>query len=167
MLLVKNYFYLVLCLILLLTSGCTGTNNTERELKVKNRLSEIIVNSPTSHAGLLFYERFNQIIRNSDEPKKFKLSYSLIISNSQTLTIRQNSSNLKHTSVTVEFKLIEIQNGKIMHEGKISSEATSGAVSSLYSQAQSSKFAQERLAILLAQRVYQNLYLYFLENLND
>ena len=47
---------------------------------------------------------------------------------------------------------------------RISSEATSGAVASLYGQAQSSKFARERLAILLAHRVYQNLYLYFLED---
>tara|TARA_B100000886_G_C20288592_1_gene434391 strand:+ start:208 stop:702 length:495 start_codon:yes stop_codon:yes gene_type:complete len=160
----KNHPHLIAWLIIILIFGCTGTVDTERELEVKYRLSEITANSPTSHIELLFYERFNQINQNSDETNNFRLDYSLIVSNSQTLTIRQNSSNLKHTSVTVEFKLIESQNGKIIHAGKISSEATSGAVSSLYGQAQSSKFAQERLAILLAQRVYQNLYLFFLEN---
>ena len=92
------------------------------------------------------------------------LSYSLDVSYTQTLSVTQNSSNLKNTSVTVEFKLKNTRTGLLIHQGSISSEATSGAVSGLYAQEQSEKFAQERLAILLAQRVYQNLYLYFLEN---
>ena len=92
------------------------------------------------------------------------LIYSLDVSNTQTLSVTQNSSNLKNTSVTVAFELKNIREGGLIHKGKIKSEATSGAVSGLFAQEQSEKFAQERLAILLAQRVYQNLYLYFLEN---
>ena len=164
MLLDKNYFRLTACLIILSFWSCTGTFNTERDLQVKDKLSQITADKPTSHIELLLYEKFKQIVRNSSKDSNYKLAYSLLVSNTQTLTIRQNSSNLKHTSVTVIFELIDSRNGKVIHKGKISSEATSGAVSSLYSQSKSSKFAQERLAILLAQRVYQNLYLYFLEN---
>ena len=164
MLLDKSYFQLTSCLIILFFAGCTGTVSTGRDLQVKDKLSQITANRPTSHLELLLYEKFNQIVRNSNKKSHFKLAYSLIVSNTQTLTIRQNSSNLKHTNVTVIFELINVQTEKVIHKGKISSEATSGAVSSLYSQSKSSKFAQERLAILLAQRVYQNLYLYFLEN---
>ena len=163
----KSYFLLTSCLIILFFAGCTGTVNTGRDLQVKDKLSQITANRPTSHLELLLYEKFNQIVRNSNKKSHFKLAYSLIVSNTQTLTIRQNSSNLKHTNVTVIFELIDVRTEKVIHKGKISSEATSGAVSSLYSQSKSSKFAQERLAILLAQRVYQNLYLYFFENLNS
>ena len=92
------------------------------------------------------------------------LTYSLNVSNTQTLSVTRNSSNLKNTFVTVEFKLKNTRTGQLIHQGSINSEATSGAVSGLYAQEKSEKFAQERLAILLAQRVYQNLYLYFLEN---
>ena len=161
----KNYFYFILFLIISLFLGCAGTIDTARDLQVKDKLSRITANSPTSHIELLFYDKFNQIIQNSTKAADYKLDYSLIVSNTQTLTIKENSSNLKHTVVTVDFKLL--YRGKIIHKGKINTEATSGAVSSLYSQGQSSKFARERLAILLAQRVYQNLYLYFLENLNE
>ena len=159
----KSYFLLTSCLIILFFAGCTGTVNTDRDLQVKEKLSQITANRPTSHLELLLYEKFNQIVRNSNKKSNYRLAYSLLVSNTQTLTIRQNSSNLKHTNVTVIFELINVQTEKVIHKGRISSEATSGAVSSLYSQSKSSKFAQERLAILLAQRVYQNLYLYFLE----
>ena len=74
---------------------------------------------------------------------------------------------MEYTDVTVNFNVVDNNNGEVIHKGKISSEATSGAVASLYGQAQSSKFARERLAVLLAQRVYQNLYLYFLENVTQ
>ena len=106
-------------------------------------------------------------MRRSTNNNAYKLDYSLKVSNTQTLTISQNSSNLEYTDVTIIFKVINNNSGEVIYRGKISSEATSGAVASLYGQAQSSKFARERLAILLAQRVYQNLYLYFLENVTQ
>ena len=161
----RNCCRIVAFLIVLLFAGCNATLNKERVTQINESLSQITAIDPTTHIELLFYEKFNQIIPSASKTSSYKLAYSLIVSNTQTLTIRQNSSNLKHTTVTVEFNLINEQTGEVVHNGKISSEATSGAVSSLYQQEQSSKFAQERLAILLAQRVYQNLYLYFLDNL--
>ena len=151
----------------LFLSGCIRTADINNDLIAKNKLSQITPNSPTSHLEYLFYEEFNQTVRRSTNNNAYKLDYSLKVSNTQTLTISQNSSNLEYTDVTVIFKVIDINDGEIIHKGKISSEATSGAIASLYGQAQSSKFARERLAVLLAQRVYQNLYLYFLENVTQ
>ena len=148
-------------------SGCIRTLEINSDLIAKNKLSQITPNSPTSHLEYLFYEQFNRTVGESTKNKAYKLDYSLKVSNTQTLTVSQNSSNLEYTDVTIIFKVIDNSNGEVMHKGKISSEATSGAVASLYGQAQSSRFARERLAVLLAQRVYQNLYLYFLENVTQ
>ena len=167
MLLGKNIHFILIFLITLLLSGCIQTAEINSDLIAKNKLSQITPNNPTSHLEYLFYEEFNQTIGSSTKKKAYKLDYSLKVSNTQTLTISQNSSNLQYTDVTIIFKVINNNSGEIIHNGKISSEATSGAVASLYGQAQSSKFARERLAVLLAQRVYQNLYLYFLENVTQ
>ena len=167
MLLGKNIHFILIFLITLLLSGCIRTLEINNDLIAKNKLSQITPNNPTSHLEYLFYEEFNQTVGSSTKNKAYKLDYSLKVSNTQTLTISQNSSNLEYTDVTIVFKVIDNNSGEIIHKGKISSEATSGAVASLYGQSQSSKFARERLAVLLAQRVYQNLYLYFLENVTQ
>ena len=164
MLLGKNIHFILIFLIILLFSGCIRTVEINSDLIAKNKLSQITPNSPTSHLEYLFYEEFNLNVGRSTKNKAYKLDYSLKVSNTQTLTVSQNSSNLEYTDVTIIFKVIDNNSGVVIHKGKISSEATSGAVASLYGQSQSSKFARERLAVLLAQRVYQSLYLYFLEN---
>ena len=164
MLWAKKQLYLTLWCIILLFTSCIGTIDTQNDVFVKDKISQITGQNPESHIELLFYKNFNHIARNTPISANYMLTYSLDVSNTQTLSVTQNSSNLKNTSVTVEFKLKNTRTGLLIHQGSISSEATSGAVSGLYAQEQSEKFAQERLAILLAQRVYQNLYLYFLEN---
>ena len=163
----KSIHFILIFLIILLSSGCIQTLEINSDIIAKNKLSQITPNSPTSHLEYLFYEEFNQTVGKSTKNNAYKLDYSLKVSNTQTLNISQNSSNLEYTDVTIVFKVIDNYSGDIIHKGKISSEATSGAVASLYGQAQSSKFARERLAVLLAQRVYQNLYLYFLENATE
>ena len=167
MLLGKNIHFILIFLIALLLSGCIGTAKTNSDLIAKNELSQITPNSPKSHLEYLFFEQFNQTVGRSTRNTAYKLDYSLKVSKTKTLTISQNSTNLEYTDVTVIFNLVDNNSGEIIHKGKISSEATSGAVASLYGQSQSSKFARERLVVLLAQRVYQNLYLYFLENVSQ
>ena len=164
MLWVKKHFYLTSYFIIFLFTSCVGIINTENDVFVKDKISQITAKNPESHIELLFYKQFHHIARNRPKSAIYMLTYSLDVSNTQTLSVTQNSSNLKNTAVTVAFKLKNTQTGELIHQGQIKSEATSGAVSGLYAQEQSEKFAQERLAILLAQRVYQNLYLYFLEN---
>jgi len=164
MLWAKKYFYLILCCIFLFFTGCIGIVNNEKSVIVTNKISQITAKSPDSHIELLFYKQFHHIARNTSISSKYTLNYSLDVSNTQTLSVIQESSNLKNTAVSVAFELKNKQSGELIYRGKIKSEATSGAVSGLYAQEQSENFAQERLAILLAQRVYQDLYLYFLEN---
>ena len=164
MLWAKKYFRLTLCCILLFFINCVGTINTKNDLLVKDKISHIIAKNPESHIELLFYRQFRHVARNTPINAIYTLNYKLDVSNTQTLSVTQNSSNLKSTSVAVKFELKHTQTGQLIHRGKIRSEATSGAVSGLYAQEQSEKFARERLTVLLAQRVYQNLYLYFLEN---
>ena len=144
--------------------GCIGNIDTDNDALVKDKMSQILAGEPKSHIDLLFFKQFNHMAQTTPIKTTYELDYSLNVSNIQTLSVTQNSSNLKNTTVTVKFTLKNQQSGQLIHKGKISSEATSGAVSGLYGQEESKKFAQERLAILLAQRVYQNLYLYFLEN---
>ena len=73
MLLDKNYFHFIACLIILFFLGCNGTINTDRDLQVKDKLSQITANKPTSHIELLLYEKFNQNVRNSYKNSNYRL----------------------------------------------------------------------------------------------
>lgn len=167
MLFTKKYTYVLAFLMAFFLSACVSNIESANNNFMKEKLSSVSVTAPTEHLELLFFQQFNQITQNNGSNSNFELQYSLNISNTQALAFTGNSSNLKNTSLTIDFVLIDKQTEKIVHKGTITSQATSGAVSGIYAQEQSAKFAQERLALVLAERVYQDLYLYFLETIDS
>ena len=64
--------------------------------------------------------------------------------------------------MSVNYSLKDNETGNELISGVVSATATSGTITSYYGQSVSAQFASERLAQLLAERVYQKLQLYFL-----
>ena len=64
------------------------------------------------------------------------------------------------------FTLRKQDDGEILLSDQVIADATLGTVSSLFGQDQSEAHARDRMAKLLAQRVVQQLQLYFLKNLD-
>ena len=64
--------------------------------------------------------------------------------------------------MSVSYSLIDNETGEQLTYGTVSATATSGSITSHYGKDVSAKFASERLAGLLAERMYQKLQLYFL-----
>ena len=68
--------------------------------------------------------------------------------------------------MTAVFTLKRQDDGQILLSDRVTADATLGTVSSLFGQDQSEANARDRMAKLLAQRVVQQLQLYFLKNLD-
>ena len=60
---------------------------------------------------------------------------------------------------TVDFKIINKENSKIIKTGSISSSINTGSVSSLYSVDENNNFAKERIAKYLASKLYRKILL--------
>ena len=68
--------------------------------------------------------------------------------------------------MTAVFTLNKHNDGEVVLSDQVTADATLGTVSSLFGQDQSEAHARDRMAKLLAQRVVQQLQLYFLKNLD-
>ena len=68
--------------------------------------------------------------------------------------------------MTAVFTLKKQYNGEVVLSDQVTADATLGTVSSLFGQDQSEDHARDRMAKSLAQRVVQQLQLYFLKNLD-
>ena len=64
--------------------------------------------------------------------------------------------------MSVNYSLEDNETGNQLTYGSVSATATSGSISSHYGKDVSARYASERLVVLLAERMYQKLQLYFL-----
>ena len=69
-------------------------------------------------------------------------------------------------TITAVFTLKKQGNEEVVLSDQVTADATLGTVSSLFGQDQSEVHARDRITKLLAQRVVQQLQLYFLKNLD-
>ena len=67
--------------------------------------------------------------------------------------------NLNIIKGTVDFKIFNKINSKIIKTGSISSSINTGSVSSLYSVDENNNFAKERIAKYLASKLYRKILL--------
>ena len=68
--------------------------------------------------------------------------------------------------MTTVFTLKKQNDGEVLLSDHVTADVTLGTVSSLFGQDQSEAHARDRMAKLLAQRIVQQLQLYFLKNLD-
>lgn len=143
-------------------SGCTSTPLSNLHDKTGPAFSQIDIRSPKDRAEQLLVNTLEHQIGLFSEDRRYSLDYTLTSASRSTLSVAGSSSTLVDNNMIGSYKLIELETGDILTSGKVVVSATSGTITSFYGRSVSSQFANERLAILVAERLYQKLQLYFL-----
>ena len=102
-----------------------------------------------------FYKNFETLDKNL---AKFIVETNLSFYTSDALSNNGNN-NLNIIKGTVDFKIFNKINSKIIKIGSISSSINTGSASSLYSVDENDNFAKERIAKYLASKLYRKILL--------
>ena len=144
---------ILLIAIVFLFFGCSNKN-----IETKNPpLVDLIVQQDKYSLILKqkFYNNFKSFDKNL---AKFTVQTNLSFNTSSALSNNGNN-NLSIVKGTVDFKIFNKINSKIIKTGSISSSINTGSVSSLYSVDENNNFAKERIAKYLASKLYRKILL--------
>ncbi len=89
------------------------------------------------------------------------VSTRLNVSSSSSLSVQGSTSDLKKKTMTASIVLVDLATGEVVLSDSLSANATLGTVSAQFAQTRSDRHADERLAMLLADRVAARLHLFF------
>ena len=144
---------ILLISILLLISGCVNSNSVAK----KPPLVNLVVQQ--DKYSLVFKNQFYNNFETYDKNlAKFIVETNLSFNTSDALS-SNGSNELNIVKGTVDFKIFDKINSKIIKTGSISSSINTGSVSSLYSVDENNNFAKERIAKYLASKLYRKILL--------
>ena len=144
---------ILLISILLLISGCVNSNSVAK----KPPLVNLVVQQ--DKYSLVFKNQFYNNFETYDKSLvKFIVETNLSFNTSDALS-NNGSNELNIVKGTVDFKIFDKINSKIIKTGSISSSINTGSVSSLYSVDENNNFAKERIAKYLASKLYKKILL--------
>ena len=144
---------ILLISIVLLFFGCSNTNNVAKNQPLVNLIVQ------QDKYSLIFKHQFYNNFEAFDKNlAKFILETNLSFNTSDALSNNGNDE-LYIIKGTVDFKIINKINSKIIKTGSISSSINTGSVSSLYSVDENNNFAKERIAKYLASKLYRKILL--------
>ena len=139
--------------IVLLFFGCGNTNNLAKNPPLVNLVVQ------QDKYSLIFKHQFYKNFKNYDKSlAKFNVETNLSFNTSNALSNNGNN-NLNIIKGTVDFKILNKINSKIVKTGSISSSINTGSVSSLYSVDENNNFSKERIAKYLASKLYRKILL--------
>ena len=153
--------------ILVMLAGCSGVSIGALDSRVEAEISSVAVIDTGGRAGQLYNRALRRALYvNGESSPAYDLTSTISVSSSSTLSVRGVTSTFKKMTMTAVFTLQKKENGEVLLSEQVTADATLGTVSSLFGQDQSESHARDRMAKLLAQRVVQQLQLYFLKNLD-
>ena len=153
--------------ILVMLAGCRGVRIGAIDSRVEADISSVAVIDTGGRAGQLYNRELRRALYvNGEASPAYNLTTTRSVSTSSTLSVRGGTSTFKKMTMTAVFTLKTQDDGEILLSDQVTADATLGTVSSLFGQDQSEAHARDRMAKLLAQRVVQQLQLYFLKNLD-
>ena len=144
---------ILLISIVLLLFGCSNTINVAKNPPLVN-----LVVQQDKYSLIFkhqFYSNFDTFDKNL---AKFIIETNLSFNTSDALSNNGNNK-LNIVKGTVDFKIFNKVNSKIIKTGSISSSINTGSVSSLYSVDENNNFAKERIAKYLASKLYRKILL--------
>ena len=144
---------ILLISLVLLFFGCGNANNVAKNPPLVN-----LVVQQDKYSLIFkhqFYSKFEIYDRNL---AKFIIETNLSFNTSNALSNNGNNE-LDIVKGTVDFKIFDKINSKIIKTGSISSSINAGNVSSLYSVDENNNFAKERMARYLASKLYRKILL--------
>ena len=151
---------ILLISIVLLFFGCGNTNNVAKNPPLVNLFVQ------QDKYSLIFKNQFYNNFETYDKNlAKFIVETNLSFKTSDALS-KNGDNKLDIIKGTVNFKIFNKINSKIIKTGSISSSINTGSVSSLYSVDENNNFAKERIAKYLASKLYRKILLntYISEN---
>ena len=151
---------ILLISIVLLFFGCGNTNNVAKNPPLVNLFVQ------QDKYSLIFKNQFYNNFEDYDKNlAKFIVETNLSFKTSDALS-KNGDNKLDIIKGTVNFKIFNKINSKIIKTGSISSSINTGSVSSLYSVDENNNFAKERIAKYLASKLYRKILLntYISEN---
>ena len=160
--LVEKKVPIILATIYLFFSACSLNTIGEVNKLTESHLRKIDLSEAQSRSEQLLRQTLQRQIGSAHTDTQYKLSYNLTGASLSTLSASGSSSTLNNTKMSVNYSLKDKETGIELTSGVVSATATSGTITSYYGQSVSAQFASERLAQLLAERVYQKLQLHFL-----
>ena len=160
----KGFFVTVLVLL----AGCSGVSIGALDSRVEADISSVAVIDTDGRAGQLYNRALRRALYVKGEASPaYHLTSTISVSSSSTLSVRGVTSTFKKMTMTAVFTLEKQDGGEVLLSDQVTADATLGTVSSLFGQDQSEAHARDRMAKLLAQRVVQQLQLYFLKNSDE
>ena len=153
--------------VLVLLAGCSGVSIGALDSRVDTEISSVAVIDTGGRAGQLYNRELRRALYvNGEASPAYNLTTTISVSSSSTLSVRGVTSTFKKMTMTAVFTLKKQDDGEVVLSDQVTADTTLGTVSSLFGQDQSEAHARDRMAKLLAQRVVQQLQLYFLNNLD-
>jgi hypothetical protein len=153
--------------VLVLLAGCSGVSIGALDSRVDIEISSVAVIDTGGRAGQLYNRELRRALYvNGKASPAYDLTSTISVSSSSTLSVRGVTSTFKKMTMTAVFTLKKQDDKGVVLSDQVTADATLGTVSSLFGQDQSEAHARDRMAELLAQRVVQQLQLYFLKNLD-
>jgi len=144
---------ILLISIILLLFGCSNINKIAKNPPLVN----LIVKQ--DKYSLILKHQFYKYLKTYDKDlAKFIVKTNLSFNTNDALSNNGNNK-LNIIKGTVDFKIFNKINSKIINTGSISSSINTGSVSSLYSIDENNNFAKERLAKYLASKLYRKIIL--------
>ena len=141
---------------ILIVLSFLGCSNAINETK---KLPSVILDVQQDKYSLIFKNHFYKSFQNYDKSlSKFIVKTNLKFSTSKALP-NKGSDKLNIMKGTVDFKIFNSSNTKLIKSDSISSSINTGSVSSLYSVDENNNFAKERLSIYLASKLYRKVLL--------
>ena len=144
---------ILLISIILLFFGCSDRKNVAKNPPLVN-----LVVQQDKYSLIFKHQFYNNFKKYDKNLAKFIVETNLSFNTSDALSNKGNNK-LNIIKGTVNFKILNKLNLKIIKTGSISSSINTGSVSSLYSVDQNNNFAKERIAKYLASKLYRKILL--------
>ena len=149
---------------LLLLTGCSGLEIKSLGQALYERNAVIEVMQSTGRNGQLYSRQLRSRLAYVEASATHSVSTSLSVSSAATLSVQGSNSDLKKKTMTATFLLTDLATGETVLDETLSASATLGTVSAQFAQLRSDRHADERLAMLLADRVAARLHLFFTQS---
>ena len=145
---------------LLLLSGCSGLEikSIGQALYESNAVIEVAQSGGRN--GQLYSRHLRSRLAYVEAAATHSVSTSLTVSSAATLSVQGSNSDLKKKTMTASVSLTDLATGETELNETLSASATLGTVSAQFAQLRSDRHADERLAMLLADRVAARMHLF-------
>lgn len=144
---------ILLISIILPLFGCSNIKNMAKNPPLVN-----LVVQQDKYSLILKHQFYKNLKTYDKNLAKFIVETNLSFNTSDTLS-KNGDNQLNIIKGTVDFKIFNKINSKIIKTGSISSSINTGSVSSLYSVDENNNFAKERIAKYLASKLYRKILL--------